>query len=72
MSQHNPETPEETEAGADRTSGVGEHLPETPDNGDVDHLVGEFGGLDKLLEPNGEDQKTSDTSGNELPDTDGP
>ena len=72
MSQQNPETPEETEAGADRTSGVGEHLPETPDNGGVDHLEGEFAGLDMLLESNGGDQRTSDTSGNELPDTDGP
>jgi hypothetical protein len=72
VSQQNPEAPEEAEAGPDRTDGVGEHVPETPDDGDVDHLEGEFGGLDKLLEPNGGDRRTSDTSGNELPDTDGP
>jgi hypothetical protein len=72
VSMQNPEPPEEAEAGHDRTGGVGEHVPAPPDDGDVDHLEGEFGGLDKLLQPHGGDQRTSDTSGNELPNPDGP
>jgi hypothetical protein len=61
MSQQNPESPEERDAGIERTGGVGEHVPETPNDGDANHLEGEFGELDKLLEPDGGDRKTSDT-----------
>lgn len=60
MSQQNPATPNAGEDAPDPTGGVGEHMPETPDDGDVDHLEGEFGQLNKLHEAAAGDPTTSD------------
>jgi hypothetical protein len=64
--QQDPATPAEDQDGPDQTGGVGEHVPETPDAGDVDHLEGEFGELDKLTEP---DRKDSAGTGGEPVDS---
>ena len=60
MSQQNPATPNAGEDAPDPTGGVGEHMPETPDDDDVDHLEGEFGQLNKLHEAAAGDPTTSD------------
>jgi hypothetical protein len=69
MSQTNPSEASARQDGPDLTGGVGEHMPETPDAGDVDHLEGEYGELDKLVGPEGGD---GTTSGDEPIDVDGP
>lgn len=50
VSQQDPAPHTAREIGPDQTDGVGEHEPETPDSGDVDHLEGEFGALNQLVE----------------------
>jgi hypothetical protein len=47
-------------------------MPETPDDGDVDHLDGEFGQLNKLPEAAAGERTTSDLSGDESIAADGP
>ena len=63
MSEQDPTTPP--------AGGVGEHLPETPNEGDVDQLAGEFGELDKVREAAGGGQQASDPPGDESPAADG-
>jgi hypothetical protein len=70
VNQQNPAAPSPSGDGPDRTGRVGEHPPETPDDGDVEHLEGEFGELNKLLEPEGGDPTTSDVPGHEPTDAD--
>ena len=47
-------------------------MPETPDDGDVDHLEGEFGQLNKLHEAAAGDPTASDLPGDASTDADGP
>jgi hypothetical protein len=71
VSQQDPAPHPATETDADRTDGVGEHVPEAPDSGDVDHLEGEFGELNQLVERDGGIPTTSDVPGAESTDADG-
>jgi hypothetical protein len=71
VSQQDPAPHTASDTGPDRTDGVGEHVPETPNSGDVDHLEGEFGELDQLVERDGGRPTTSDVPVAESSDADG-
>ena len=71
MSQQDPAAPDVSETGADPGSGVGEHVSATPGRGDVEHLEGEFGELERLAEPGAGDPGIPDTSDDTPSDADG-